>query len=118
MQQVIKLNSKYPGLNIQEGEITRTYQGKSRKGVITYCLYKQEILINGVKHIVKGADENWLKLDRDNLYDEQYKLYRKNYKPQPKDPNVTYVMEGSNEGGLWVVVFWVVMMILFSVFVL
>jgi hypothetical protein len=97
MKQIIKLNPKYPGLDIQAGEITRTYQGKSRRGVITYWLYKQEIIINGVKHVITGADESWLNIRRNDLYNEQYKLFRKNYKHKPRDPNVEYVIEGSDE---------------------
>lgn len=63
---------------ITEGEITKTYKGKSRRGVLTYWSYAQEVRINGTKHIVRGADESWLKLEKENLIKSQTKLINPN----------------------------------------
>jgi len=65
--------------NVSYGEISGTRTGRSRRGIITYYLWKQNITINGVLHEVTAGDSSWLKYKVNELIkEEQKKFYKLN----------------------------------------
>jgi len=68
-----------PVFSVSYGDIKNKITGRSRRGVITYYLWEQNITINGVVHEVKAPDESWLKSNVEALIKEQRKLFYKQY---------------------------------------
>lgn len=72
-----------PVFTVSYGEISKKITGRSRKGVWTYWLYTQDVIINNETFTVNGADESWLKVHRESLIKEkQEEFNRRNGIPE------------------------------------
>lgn len=63
-----------PRFDVIEGEHWKNYQGRSRRGCVSYWKYSKEVIINDITKIITAPDEHWLKRNITSYIEEQRKI--------------------------------------------